>query len=67
MKRAIPVYFLGASGAFAHGGHEEAVLYGDAHWLTSGDHVIVLALACFAAGLAVRPVLRRLRAALIRA
>ena len=67
MKRLIPVYFLGAPAAFAHGGHEEAVIHGDLHWLTSGDHVIVLALACFVAGLAARPVLRRLRAALIRA
>lgn len=67
MKHAIPVYFLGTSAAFAHVGHEEAVVYGDVHWLTTGDHVIVLALAAFAAGMAARPVLRKLRAALQRA
>lgn len=67
MKYAILVYALGTSAALAHGGHEEAVVYGDAHWLMSGDHIIIVMLACFAAGLAVAPAVRKLRATLARA
>lgn len=67
MKHAVMIYLLSAGAALAHGGHEEAVLQGDAHWLTSGDHVIVLMLAAFAIGSCVRSVVRRASAAPRRA
>jgi hypothetical protein len=67
MKHAMTVFFLSTGAALAHGGHDEAVLRGETHWLTTGDHVIVLVLTCFALGLCARPVLRRLGAALKRA
>lgn len=67
MKYAIWAYILSAGAALAHGGHEEAVVMGDAHWFTTGDHVIVLVLAAFVAGLGARPVLRQVRGLLARA
>ena len=67
MKHAFMIYMLGATAAFAHGGHEEAVLHGDVHWLTSGDHVVVLVLGAFAVGILARPGLRLLGTALKRA
>lgn len=67
MKYAITAYVLTASAALSHGGHEEAVLRGDAHWLTTGDHVLVLGLAALAIGFGLRAALRRVRRALTRA
>lgn len=67
MKHAITVLFLSAGAAAAHGGHEEAIVQGDVHWLTTGDHAIVLLLAGIAVGLIARPVLRRLHRVLARA
>lgn len=66
MKHAITVFFLSAGAALAHGGHEAAVVQADAHWLTTGDHVILLLLAGIAVGLIARPVLRLLRRTLAR-
>lgn len=38
--------------ALAHPGHVEALTQGEAHWLTQPDHLIVVALAALACGLA---------------
>lgn len=67
MKHAITALFLSAGAAVAHGGHEEAVVSGDMHWLTTGDHVILLLLGGIAIGLMARPALRFLRGVLVRA
>ncbi|MCR8723101.1 hypothetical protein [Frigidibacter sp. ROC022] len=67
MKHAMTVYLLGAGAALAHGGHEEAIEQGGAHWLTAGDHLIVLLLAGIVLGIGVRSVLRRKVAASKRA
>lgn len=50
--------------ALAHSGHEAAVTKGNVHWLTEADHLIVVALAVLAVGLAVagRVAWRRLAA-----
>ena len=45
MKKAITAYVLSASAALAHGGHEAALVQGEAHWLTAPDHLAVLVLA----------------------
>lgn len=63
MKHAILVYLLSGGAALAHAGHDAAVIEGDAHWLTTGDHVIVLVLVGLACGLGLRAALRRVRAA----
>ncbi len=67
MKYAMTVYILSAGAALAHGGHEAAVTEGYSHWFTSGDHMVVLVLAAFAAGLGLREVIRALRRILVRA
>ncbi|MCR9087668.1 MAG: hypothetical protein NXH97_13090 [Rhodobacteraceae bacterium] len=66
MRHAITAYVLSAGTALAHGGHEEAVVQGSAHWLTSGDHVIVLVLAAFVAVVGGLAALRRVRRRLAR-
>ena len=59
MRFAIPAVFLGTGTAMAHSGHEAAVVQGEAHWLTQGDHLAVVVLALLAAGFTVRHALRR--------
>ena len=64
MKHAISAFFSGAGllsagAALAHGGHEAAVVQGDAHWLMQGDHLAVLGLVVLFAGLVVGLVGRR--------
>ena len=61
MRHTITAYALTTGAAFAHGGHEEAVLRGEAHWLTTGDHLIVLGLAGLAVGFGLRAALRHTR------
>ena len=67
MKYALPIYLLTSGIALAHGGHTEAATQGSVHWLTTGEHVFVLMLASVAVGMCIRPAVRRLRAALIKA
>lgn len=62
MKHAMTIYALSTGVALAHGGHDAALREGDAHWLTQGDHLIVLALLALAAGLGLRRALRARRA-----
>ena len=52
MKYSVPLFLLSAGSAAAHSGHDEAVLQGSVHWLTSGDHLVVILLAACAVGLA---------------
>lgn len=59
MKHAMTAYMLSASAALAHSGHEEAVAMGDTHWLTTGDHLIVVVLAVSGLVLGLRLVLRK--------
>ena len=67
MKHAISAFFSGAGllsagAALAHGGHEAAVVQGDAHWLMQGDHLAVLALGVVCVGLVGRRVITARRA-----
>lgn len=43
MKKSVIAYLLTAGAAMAHPGHVEAVAYGEAHWLTQGDHLAAIA------------------------
>ncbi len=60
MKHALTAYILSAGAALAHAGHDEAVVYGDAHWLTTGDHVIVLILGAGLLGVGAYRLIRRI-------
>lgn len=61
MKKAIIAFVATATAAQAHTGHEAAVTQGEAHWLTQGDHLAVLALAGLVVGFALRPLLARMQ------
>ncbi len=60
MKHAFTAYILSAGAALAHAGHDEAVVHGDAHWLMTGDHVIVLILGAGLLGMGAYRLIRRL-------
>ena len=59
MKYSMTAYVLSASTALAHSGHDEAVVMGDTHWLTMGDHLIVVVLAVSGFALGLRELLRK--------
>lgn len=54
MKKVLFAYLATTAAAQAHGGHAEAALQGEAHWLTQPDHMVVIgaALCLLALGLA---------------
>ncbi|SMX27926.1 hypothetical protein TRP8649_02038 [Pelagimonas phthalicica] len=54
MKHAIIALLLSANAAAAHQGHEAAIVEGDSHWLTQGDHLVIVALAAIASAMAAR-------------
>jgi hypothetical protein len=63
MKYFTIAYLAGASAASAHSGHPEAAA-GQAHWLTQGDHAVILILGGALVALGVgRWSFKRLRAA----
>jgi len=42
MKKTLTAYFASTGAALAHSGHVEAVVQGEAHWLTEVNHLAVV-------------------------